>query len=156
MKKNRLLWLSVFLLMLAGCSSDDDEIATNNKEILGYWEYTGAITGNVISTGLYFQKDGKIKYWSINPKNEYNETDWGIWWIEEVVGYAPGKSYAILIKEGSNKTPNPDELYYNIESLTESRLVIRVFGGFAATPYENGYDREYRKLPVNPQNIIYK
>ena len=156
MKKKSLLWLSVFLLMLAGCSSDDDEITINDNTILGYWEYTGAITGNVISTGLYFQKDGKIKYWFINPRNEYNETDWGLWWIEEYSGLGYEKSNAILIKEGSNKTPNPDELYYNIESLTESRLIIRVFGGIAGTPYENGYDLEYRKLSVNPQNIIYK
>ena len=152
MKKNSLLWLSVLLLMLAGCSSDDDENAINGKDITGYWEYIGATTGDVISTGLYFQKDGKIKNWSINARNEYNETDWGLWWIEEVSCYGDDKWYTILIKEGS-KTPHPDELYYNIISLTESRLVIRVYGGIAGTPYENGYDREYRKLSVKPQNI---
>ena len=44
MKKKRLLWLSVFLLMMAGCSNDDDynyvqEFSdNNNKEILiGTW-----------------------------------------------------------------------------------------------------------------------
>lgn len=31
MKKNRLLWLSVFLLMLAGCSSDDNESLLNHN-----------------------------------------------------------------------------------------------------------------------------
>jgi uncharacterized protein YcfL len=31
MKKKRLLWLSVFLLMLAGCSSDDNESLLNHN-----------------------------------------------------------------------------------------------------------------------------
>ena len=38
MKKKSLLWISAFLLMLAGCSSDDDNINVNQKQIVGEWE----------------------------------------------------------------------------------------------------------------------
>ena len=34
-----LLWMSLLLLMLAACSSDDDGITITDK-ILGYWEST--------------------------------------------------------------------------------------------------------------------
>ena len=38
MKKKGVLLLSMLLLMLAGCNSDDDEITIKDKNILGYWE----------------------------------------------------------------------------------------------------------------------
>ena len=37
MKKKRLLWISVLLLMLTGCSSDDDNRNGDSKFIVGEW-----------------------------------------------------------------------------------------------------------------------
>jgi len=37
MKKKSLLWISALLLMLAGCSSDDDNIVVNPTLIVGEW-----------------------------------------------------------------------------------------------------------------------
>ena len=140
MKKKSLLWLSALLLMLAGCSSsDDDNLVINDKNILGYWEYTGAITGDVVSTGLYFQNDGKIIYWSIPVMNGYNETDWGYFWFDD-----DGTLEIQDRPKGSD--PNPDEMYYKVMSLTKDRLVIRHFGGFAGTPLEKGTDVTYKKI----------
>ena len=141
MKKKNLLWLAL-LLMLAGCSSDENEITINDNNILGYWESTATIDGQ---GGFLFLPDGEIKYWDYsllngNGTRQYSEGHWGLWWIEDVVGYE--KSSAIHIKEGS-KTPNPDELYYQVMSLTKDRLVIRIFGGFAGTPLEKGTDVVY-------------
>ena len=144
MKKKSLLWISALLLMLAGCSSDENEITTNDNTILGYWEYINPIDSR---GGLLFTSNGEIKYWDYsllngNGTRQYSEGHWGLWWIEDVVGYE--KSSAIHIKEGS-KTPNPDELYYQVMSLTKDRLVIRIFGGFAGTPLEKGTDVVYKK-----------
>ena len=145
MKKKSLLWLSALLLMLAGCSSSDDDIEIKDNTILGYWEYTNPIDSR---GGLLFTSDGEIKHWEyspiigVNDNYQYSEGHWGLWWIEDVIGYE--KSNAIHIKEG-NKTPNPDELYYQVMSLTKDRLVIRHFGGFAGTPFENGTDVTYKK-----------
>ena len=51
MKKKSLLWISALLLILAGCSSDDDalnnEITINEKNILGYWESTASSKGGL-------------------------------------------------------------------------------------------------------------
>ena len=35
MKKKRLLWMSMLLLILAGCSSDDE---ITDKDLVGYWK----------------------------------------------------------------------------------------------------------------------
>ena len=143
--KQNLLWISALLLMLAGCSSDDD-ITIKEKNILGYWKSEATYND---PWGLMFASNGEIKYWEYSPiigvtnNEQYSEGHWGLWWIEDVVGYE--KSSAIHIKEGS-KTPNPDELYYQVMSLTKDRLVIRHFGGFAGTPLEKGTDVTYKKI----------
>ena len=49
-----------------------------------------------------------------------------------------------------NADPNPDEMYYNITSLTKNRLVIRSWGGFAGTSFEKGYDTVYKKMTSMP------
>ena len=139
MKKKKVLWVCALLLLLTGCSSDDDNLVINDKNILGYWEYTGAITGDVVSTGLYFQNDGKIIYWSIPVMNGYNETDWGYFWVDD-----DGTIQIQNRPKGSN--PNPDELYYKIVRVTKNRLVIRTFGGFCGTPPEEGTDIVYKKI----------
>ena len=140
MKINNLLWISALLLMLAGCSSSDDDITTNDKIILGYWESTGTIDGR---SGLLFTSNGEIKYWdySIYPyvtDNRYFEQHWGYFWFDD-----DGTLEIQDRPKGSD--PNPDEMYYKVMSLTKDRLVIRHFGGFAGTPLEKGTDVTYKK-----------
>jgi uncharacterized protein YcfL len=143
MKKKSLLWISAFLLMLAGCSSDDD-ITTNDKIILGYWESTGTIDGR---SGLLFTSDGEIKYWDYSAimghtyvtDKQYFEQHWGYFWFDD-----DGTLEIQDRPKGSD--PNPDEMYYKVMSLTKDRLVIRHFGGFAGTPLEKGSDVVYKKI----------
>ena len=140
MKKKSLLWISALLLMLAGCSSDDD-ITTNDKIILGYWESTGTIDGR---SGLLFTSDGEIKYWDYSLiygptyDNRYFEQHWGYFWFDD-------DGTLEIQDRPKDSDPNPDEMYYKVMSLTKDRLVIRHFGGFAGTPLEEGYDIEYKK-----------
>ena len=149
MKKKSLLWISALLLMLAGCSSsDDDEIAINDKNILGYWETTVENLWGI--EGLVFASDGKIKFWqySISSADDsgprtYSEKHWGYFWFDD-----DGTLRIQDRPKGSN--PNPDELEYKVMSLTEDRLVIRVFGGFAGTPLEKGTDMVYKKMTSMP------
>ena len=139
--KQNLLWISALLLILAGCSSDD-EITTNDKIILGYWESTGTIDGR---SGLLFTSDGEIKYWDYSLiygptyDNRYFEQHWGYFWFDD-----EGTLEIQDRPKGSN--PNPDEMYYKVMSLTKDRLVIRHFGGFAGTPLEKGTDVTYKKI----------
>ena len=139
--KQNLLWISALLLILAGCSSDD-EITTNDKIILGYWESTGTIDGR---SGLLFTSDGEIKYWDYSLiygptyDNRYFEQHWGYFWFDD-----DGTLEIQDRPKGSD--PNPDEMYYKVMSLTKDRLVIRHFGGFAGTPLEKGTDVTYKKI----------
>ncbi|MBO6032954.1 MAG: hypothetical protein J6Q22_16080 [Prevotella sp.] len=137
MKKN-LLWISALLLMLAGCSSSDDDIAINDRNILGYWESTGTIDGR---GGLLFASDGEIKVWKyslLTGTGQYSEGHWGYFWFDD-------DGTLEIQDRPKDSDPNPDELYYKVMSLTKDRLVIRHFGGFAGTPLEKGYDIVYLK-----------
>ena len=141
MKKKSLLWISALLLMLAGCSSD--EIAINDRNILGYWELTGE---NEWGTGgLVFSSNGEIKSWNYgihsaddSGPRTYSEVPWGYFWFDD-------DGTLKLQNRKKDSAPNPDEMYYKVMSLTKDRLVIRHFGGFAGTPLEEGYDIEYKK-----------
>ena len=141
MKKKSLLWISVLLLMLAGCSSD--EIAINDRNILGYWELVGE---NVWGTGgLVFSSNGEIKSWNYgihsaddSGPRTYSEVPWGYFWFDD-------DGTLKLQNRKKDSAPNPDEMYYKVMSLTKDRLVIRHFGGIAGTPLEEGYDIEYKK-----------
>ena len=141
-KISRLLGLAAIVLMLAGCSSSDDDITTNDKIILGYWESTGTIDGR---SGLLFTSDGEIKYWDYSLiygptyDNRYFEQHWGYFWFDD-----DGTLEIQDRPKGSD--PNPDEMYYKVMSLTKDRLVIRHFGGFAGTPLEKGTDVTYKKI----------
>ena len=137
MKRKSYLWLSLCLLMLAGCSSEDDS-SNYEQDILGYWEYVGE---GAYPAGLLFLPNGEIKSWAVfelyDDHSDYKgEYSWGHYWFDD--------SGKLQIKEGS-KEPNPDELYYTVMSLTKDRLVIRVYGGFAGTPFGEGEDRVYQK-----------
>lgn len=141
MKKKSLLWISVLLLMLAGCSSD--EIAINDRNILGYWELVGE---NVWGTGgLVFSSNGEIKSWTYgihsaddSGPRTYSEVPWGYFWFDD-------DGTLKLQNRKKDSAPNPDEMYYKVMSLTKDRLVIRHFGGIAGIPLEEGYDIEYKK-----------
>ena len=140
MKKKSLLWISALLLILAGCSSDDDalnnEITINEKNILGYWESTASSKG-----GLKFVSDGKIKEWNHSNTGQYSEKLWGYFWCDD-------EGTLNIQTRPKDSRPNPDELYYKVISLTKDRLVIRIFGGFAGTPLNKGYDIMY--IRINP------
>lgn len=141
MKKKSLLWISVLLLILAGCSSD--EITINDRNILGYWELVGE---NVWGTGgLVFSSNGEIKSWNYgihsaddSGPRTYSEVPWGYFWFDD-------DGTLKLQNRKKDSAPNPDEMYYKVMSLTKDRLVIRHFGGIAGTPLEEGYDIEYKK-----------
>lgn len=131
------------LLMLAGCSSDEDTI-NDNKDILGWWEIVDAMD---YRGGLLFLSDnGEIKQWECSTvtgtneyfSGEYLEWHWGYFWFDD--------EGTLHLKYGT-KEPNPDEMYYKVTSLTKDRMVIRSYGGFAAIPFEEGHDRVYRKVP---------
>ena len=82
MKKNLFLFAAV-LLMLAGCSSNDDEITINDGNILGYWESTATVDGR---GGLLFVPDGEIKDWGyslVTGTGQYSESHWGYFWFDE-------------------------------------------------------------------------
>ena len=139
MKKKSLLWISALLLILAGCSSDDDALnneITINEKILGYWESTTSSKG-----GLKFVSDGKIKEWNHSNTGQYSEKLWGYFWCDD-------EGTLNIQTRPKDSRPNPDELYYKVISLTKDRLVIRIFGGFAGTPLDKGYDIMY--IRTNP------
>lgn len=146
MKKN-LLWMGMLLLVLAGCSNDDDSTNTDEQNLLGYWEAAESDTSEIESvewqpSGLVFEKGGEVKYWGTSFCGTgldfpIIESHWGLWWFDD--------SGRLQIKAGS-KEPNPDELYYTVMSLTKDRMVIRVYGGFAGTPFEKGTDVVYKKV----------
>ena len=140
MKKKSLLWISALLLMLAGCSSSDDEIAIYDRNILGYWESTGSIDG---PCGLLFVSNGEIKFWDYsllngNGTRQYSEVPWGYFWFDD-------DGTLNIQNRKKDSAPNPDEMYYKVMSLTKDRLVIRHFGGFAGTPLEKGSEVVYMK-----------
>ena len=136
MKKKSLLWISVLLLILTGCSNSDDEIAIYDRNILGYWESTGSIDGRC---GLLFVSNGEIKYWDslLYCTRQYSEVPWGYFWFDD--------GTLKIQNRKKDSAPNPDEMYYKVMSLTKDRLVIRIFGGFAGTSLEEGSEVEYKK-----------
>jgi len=137
--KKSLFWISALLLMLAGCSSDDD-ITIKDSNILGYWESTGTIDGR---GGLLFVSDGEIKYWEysflIGTAEQYSEGNWGYFWFDD-------DGTLNIQNRPKDSEPNPDEMYHIVTSLTKDRLVIRVFGGIAGTPFEKGADIVFNKI----------
>ena len=159
MSIRKLLSIGALLLLLAGCNSDDD-IAINDKNIQGYWECTtrngesttGTYSGAENTSGLLFVSGGEIKYWGyfLNDYTgtvEYSEQPWGYYYLDD-----EGKLEIRFGSKGSS--PNPDELYYKVTSLTKDRLVIRSWGGFFGTPFEKGSDVVYKRLSKSPYTPI--
>lgn len=60
MKRNSLIWISTLLLMLAGCSSDDDNIVVNHKLIVGEWE------ANHLSKNPFYADTGDMWKFTFN------------------------------------------------------------------------------------------
>ena len=142
MKKKSLLWISALLLMLAGCNSSDDDITINDLNILGYWKSEATYNN---PWGLIFVSNGEIKTWeySLLADTGYSEGHWGYFWFDD-------EGTLEIQDRPKDSDPNPDELYYKVMSLTKDRLVIRVFGGFAGTPFEKGEDMVYQKMTSMP------
>ncbi|MBO4754384.1 MAG: hypothetical protein J5543_07295 [Bacteroidales bacterium] len=142
--KTKALLMTLLLLLTAGCSSDDDNYIVNPDKypIFGYWLNTGAHFET--STGLYFANDGKIKSWQRNLNGAYSETPWG----ELEVGI----DGTLGIRSYAEEAASVDMQYYALHELTKERLVIRTWGGFAGTSYEEGLDLEYQKLKSKPTN----
>ena len=160
--KNLAMW-AVVALMLAGLGScndedentiyddeiiivddentiNDDEITILDRNILGYWE--GSTRTVDARGGLVFVSTGDIKGWQyslLTGTGQYSESHWGYFWFDD-----DGKLR--IQNRPKNSSPNPDELYYAVASLTKDSLVIRVFGGFIGTPYENGTDVVFKKI----------
>ena len=150
--KKSVLWASMLLLTLAGCSSDDG-ITINDENILGYWMSTTQVGCG--RGGLLFTPDGEIKVWSYGGQFcthaaddsatlIYSEHHWGYFWFDD-------DGTIKIQNRPKDSAPYPDEPYYAVSSLSKDRLAIRVFGGLAGISYKDGYDTEYQKLPGRPQ-----
>ena len=151
MKKKRLLWMSMLLLisgMLCACSSDEeDETSMSTAEtsdLLGYWKVIAnnqtEIKDNNSQGGLCFKNDGEIIVWGMNSESWY-EIHSGKWWVSDE------GDIMVDVYEGSMC-----HIYTAIERLSKTHLVIRSWGGFGGTPREKGYDVEYLKLENAPNH----
>ena len=148
MKKISILCMSMLLLIVAGCSSDDDEIIINDKNILGYWERESDKEWG--TGGLVFSSNGEIKLWEYAIRSAddsgpltYSERHWGYFWFDD-------EGTIHIQNRTKDSSPYPDESYYAVTSLTSTRLVIRVFGGLAGTPLEEGFDEVFKKMTSMP------
>jgi hypothetical protein len=148
MKKKGVILLSMLLLMLAGCNSDDDEITIKDKNILGYWERESDKEWG--TGGLVFSSNGEIKLWEYAIRSAddsgpltYSERFWGYFWFDD-------EGTIHIQNRTKDSSPYPDESYYAVTSLTSTRLVIRVFGGLAGTPLEEGFDEVFMKMTNMP------
>ena len=111
-------------------------IRTNQVDaLLGRWQYTGYMYDGF--GGMKFLEDGTIISWMTMHTGMYNESEWGLWWIDE--------NGDIVIKMGT-KEPMPDETYYMIISITDDEMVIREYGGIADIPFEACHDRTYKRI----------
>ena len=58
-EKKKVIWVCALLLLLAGCSSDDDNLTINDKNILGYWENETSVNGR---GGLLFNTESPERF----------------------------------------------------------------------------------------------
>ena len=144
MKKKSILWMSMLLLLLTACSNDDESANTSSStNPIGYWMSTSE---NAMGLhGLIFSADGEILSWQYrtNPEpgqDNYVEYHWGYFWLDDTGALD-------ISTRPRDSEPNPDEMYYKIQSLTNDCLVIRSWGGFAGIPLEKGIDTVYHRMP---------
>lgn len=102
---------------------------------LGNWQDGDIINGRTY--GKKILEDGTIREWVITETGEYIENDWGFWKIDE---------YGEVVLKMGSKDPMPDELYYQVISVTDKEMEVREWGGIFGTPFEKGYDRLYIRL----------
>ena len=102
---------------------------------LGNWQDGDIINGRTY--GKKILEDGTIREWVITETGEYIENDWGFWKIDE---------YGEVVLKMGSKDPMPDELYYQVISVTDKEMEVREWGGIFGTPFENGYDRLYIRI----------
>ena len=141
--KIKALLMTMLLILTTGCSRDDENyiVDPDKYPIFGYWLNT-SLAQLETTSGLYFANDGKIKSWQRNINGAYTETPWG----ELEVGI----DGTLGIRSYAEEAASVDMQYYALHELTKERLVIRVWGGFAGTSYEDGLDLEYQKLQSKP------
>ena len=140
--------MTVLLLMLAGCSRDDDYcVASEVYPIYGYWEYIPVkypYDGD-LRIGLLINPNGIVKQWEITfdpkAKHRYTESKWGKLTLA---------SDGILYVESDFDKNIVDGYCYAVKEVSEDRLVIRVFGGYAGLSFEEGFDENYKKLESKP------
>lgn len=102
---------------------------------LGNWQDGDIINGRTY--GKKILEDGTIREWVITETGEYIENDWGFWKIDE---------YGEVVLKMGSKDPMPDELYYQVISVTDKEMEVREWGGIFGTPFEKGYDRLYIRI----------
>ncbi len=144
MKKKSILWMSMLLLLFTACSNDDESANTSSStNPIGYWMSTSENAMGL--SGLIFSADGEILSWQYrtNPEpgqDNYVEYHWGYFWLDDTGALD-------ISTRPRDSEPNPDEMYYKIQSLTNDCLVIRSWGGFAGIPLEKGTDTVYHRMP---------
>ena len=102
---------------------------------LGNWQDGDIINGRTY--GKKILEDGTIREWVITETGEYIENDWGFWKIDE---------YGEVVLKMGSKDPMPDELYYQVISVTDKEMEVREWGGIFGTSFEEGYDRLYIRI----------
>ena len=102
---------------------------------LGNWQDGDIINGRTY--GKKILEDGTIREWVITETGEYIENDWGFWKIDE---------YGEVVLKMGSKEPMPDELYYQVISVTDKEMEVREWGGIFGTSFEEGYDRLYIRI----------
>ena len=144
MKKKSILWMSMLLLLFTACSNDDESANTSSStNPIGYWMSTSENAMGL--SGLIFSADGEILSWQYrtNPEprqDNYVEYHWGYFWLDDTGALD-------ISTRPRDSEPNPDEMYYKIQSLTNDCLVIRSWGGFAGIPLAKGTDTIYHRMP---------
>ena len=125
----------MLLLLFTACSNDDESANTSSStNPIGYWMSTSENAMGL--SGLIFSADGEILSWQYrtNPEpgqDNYVEYHWGYFWLDDTGALD-------ISTRPRDSEPNPDEMYYKIQSLTNDCLVIRSWGGFAGIPLEKG------------------
>lgn len=156
MMKTRVILMSMLLLMLSGCSNDDEyAFDPAYYPVYGYWEFSGAdYSGRtemacgaieeptifIGRQGLLIKPNGVINSWDIIME-QYSESLWGKLTLDN-----DGKLAIQIYSDESVE----DAMYYKIKEVTPGQLVIRIYGGITGIPYEKGYDYKYRKLKSKP------
>ena len=133
-----MLVLMAASMLMVSCSSDEDDL---RHHLVGYWEGEYPADFANMRGGYYFSPDGEVIGWVASGDSRW-ETPQGRWSISgDRVEMEPNDVH-------------PDQMYSSVVSVSEKRLVVRVFGGLAGIPYEKGTDYIYHKLKKAPGTLV--